>query len=233
MDRTATARPQLLRTAEPTAAVPSSRRRYGGEVPDLVVSRPTLEDTYLRWWASSERRREPRGPGLRSACAAYGSSCSQFARDREAAFFTMLLPVLLLVVFGSAFRATWRRASRSRQYFIAGMIASGIVYTSFQNLAIAIPQERDDGTLKRLQGTPMPQGRVLPGQGRPGPGRLRRAGGLDGCHRRRAVRREPARPTAADWLTFGWLSVLGLATCTLLGIAFSHCRAAVAAPPPW
>ena len=30
------------------------------------------------------------------------------------------------------------------------MIASGILYTSFQNLAIAIALERDDGTLKRL-----------------------------------------------------------------------------------
>ena len=42
------------------------------------------------------------------------------------------------------------------QYFVAGMIASGVVYTSFQNLAIAIPQERDDGTLKRLEGTRCP-----------------------------------------------------------------------------
>ena len=42
------------------------------------------------------------------------------------------------------------------QYFLAGMIASGLVYTGFQNLAIAIPQERDDGSLKRLYGTPMP-----------------------------------------------------------------------------
>ena len=37
------------------------------------------------------------------------------------------------------------------------MIASGVLYTSFQNLAIAIPMERDDGTLKRIQGTPMPK----------------------------------------------------------------------------
>src|SRR5205085_1587802 len=78
-------------------------------------------------------------------------------RDREAAFFTMILPVLLLVVFGSAFSGTVAPGIRFSQYFLAGMIASGIVYTSFQNLAIAIPQERDDGTLKRLQGTPMPK----------------------------------------------------------------------------
>ena len=50
------------------------------------------------------------------------------------------------------------------QYFLAGMIASGIVYTSFQNLAIAIPQERDDGTLKRLQGTPMPKASYFVGK---------------------------------------------------------------------
>ena len=36
------------------------------------------------------------------------------------------------------------------------MIASGVVLSSFQSLAIAIAIERDDGTLKRLRGTPMP-----------------------------------------------------------------------------
>ena len=40
------------------------------------------------------------------------------------------------------------------QYFTAGIIASGVVYTAFQNLAITIPMERDAGTLKRLRGTP-------------------------------------------------------------------------------
>ena len=80
-----------------------------------------------------------------------------FVRDREAAFFTLILPVLLLVVFGSAFTGTVAPGVKFSQYFLAGMIASGVVYTAFQNLAIAIPQERDDGTLKRLQGTPMPK----------------------------------------------------------------------------
>ena len=42
------------------------------------------------------------------------------------------------------------------QYFAAGMIAAGIMLTSFQSLAIGIAIERDDGTLKRLRGTPMP-----------------------------------------------------------------------------
>ena len=39
------------------------------------------------------------------------------------------------------------------------MIASGVLYTSFQNLAIAIPMERDDGTLKRHPGHADAEGR--------------------------------------------------------------------------
>jgi ABC-2 type transport system ATP-binding protein len=35
-------------TAEPTAEVARLAARFGGEVPELVVARPTLEDTYLR-----------------------------------------------------------------------------------------------------------------------------------------------------------------------------------------
>ena len=81
----------------------------------------------------------------------------QFVRDRESAFFTMILPVLLLVVFGSAFTGDVVEGVSFSQYFLAGMLASGIVYTTFQNLAISIPQDRDVGTLKRLQGTPMPK----------------------------------------------------------------------------
>ncbi len=35
------------RTAAPTALVGELARRYGGEVPGLVVTRPSLEDAYL------------------------------------------------------------------------------------------------------------------------------------------------------------------------------------------
>jgi ABC-2 type transport system permease protein len=143
-----------------------------------------------------------------------------FVRDREAAFFTLILPVLLLVVFGSAFSGTVAPGIKFSQYFLAGMIASGVVYTSFQNLAIAIPQERDDGTLKRLQGTPMPSASYF--LGKIGlvlviyvvqVSVLMAIGAtLFGVH----------LPTdVAAWWAFTWLSLLGLTTCTLLGIGFS------------
>jgi ABC-2 type transport system permease protein len=144
----------------------------------------------------------------------------QFARDREAAFFTMLLPVLLLIVFGSAFTGEVAPGITFSQYFLAGMLASGAVYTSFQNLAISIPQERDDGTLKRLQGTPMPKSSYFIGKVVlvliiyvVQVAALMALGvTLFDVH---------LPDEAADWWTFTWVSVLGLVCCTLLGIAFS------------
>jgi ABC-2 type transport system permease protein len=143
-----------------------------------------------------------------------------FSRDREAAFFTVVLPVLLLVVFGSAFNDDVAPGVPFSQYFLAGMIASGVVYTAFQNLAITISQERDDGTLKRLQGTPMPKAAYFVGK----IGQvlvlyvaqvaLLLAIGV-------ALFDVHLPDSAADWWTFTWVSVLGLVCCTLLGVAFT------------
>ena len=143
-----------------------------------------------------------------------------FTRDREAAFFTLVLPVLLLVVFGSAFTGNVAPGVSFSQYFLAGMIASGVVYTAFQNLAITISQERDDGTLKRLQGTPMPKAAYFVGKvGQVlvlyvGQVVLLLAIGV-------ALFDVQLPDSAADWWTFTWVSVLGLVCCTLLGVAFT------------
>ena len=80
----------------------------------------------------------------------------QFMRQRESVVFTMAFPLILLAIFGSVFSNTIAEGVTFSQYFVAGMIASGLVNTGFQQLAIMIPMERDFGTLKRLRGTPMP-----------------------------------------------------------------------------
>ena len=79
----------------------------------------------------------------------------QFTRQRESVVFTLFFPVILLFIFGTVFKDTIAPGVTFSQYFVAGMIASGLVNTGFQQLAITIPMERDDGTLKRLRGTPM------------------------------------------------------------------------------
>ena len=143
-----------------------------------------------------------------------------FLRDREAAFFTLVLPVLLLVVFGSAFNDDVAPGIPFSQYFLAGMIASGVVYTAFQNLAIVIPQERDDGTLKRLQGTPMPKAAYFVGK----------VGVVLVVYVVQVSLLMLIGVTLfdvslssdlQDWFVFAWLSILGLVCCTLLGVAFS------------
>ena len=61
-----------------------------------------------------------------------------------------------MVIFGSVFKNEIAPGVQYSQYFVAGMIASGMVNSGFQQLAIMIPMERDAGALKRLRGTPMP-----------------------------------------------------------------------------
>ena len=82
----------------------------------------------------------------------------QFGRDREAAVLHSLFPVLLLVVFGSAFTGDVAPGVSFSQYFLAGMIASGHRATRrSRTWRSRSRMERDVGTLKRLRGTPMPQ----------------------------------------------------------------------------
>jgi len=127
-----------------------------------------------------------------------------------------------LVIFGSVFGGQELGDSgiTFAQYFVAGMIASGILYTSFQNLAISIPMEREDGTLKRLQGTPMPRAAYFIGKiGMVFVAYIAQVTiliavgvifyGID----------LPTTPLAI--FTFIWVSVLGLIAWTLLGIAYS------------
>lgn len=144
----------------------------------------------------------------------------QFMRQRESVVFTLLFPVILLAIFGSVFKDTIAPGVTFSQYFVAGMIASGLVNTGFQALAIMIPVERDFGTLKRLRGTPMPASSYFIGKTilvlistviqiilLLGFGLL--FFGLE----------LPSDGT--KWFTFAWLVVLGSACSTALGIAFS------------
>ncbi|MGL5859669.1 MAG: ABC transporter permease, partial [Phycicoccus sp.] len=85
-----------------------------------------------------------------------------FSREKEAVFFSFLLPILLLALFSVIFEDTFAEADgRARgmtaaRWFLPGMVAAGVILTSFQTIALSVATERDDGTLKRLRATPMP-----------------------------------------------------------------------------
>ncbi len=149
-----------------------------------------------------------------------GLEVKQFMRQRESVVFTLAFPIMLLGIFGSVFTNELTDGVTFSQYFVAGMIASGLVNTGFQQLAIMIPVERDFGTLKRLRGTPMPASSYFLGKVIVvfvsmliQIALLLAAGVLFfGVNL-------PTDPM--KWFTFTWLIILGSAASTALGIAFS------------
>jgi ABC-2 type transport system permease protein len=131
-----------------------------------------------------------------------------------------MFPVLLLFIFGSVFKNTIAPGVTFSQYFISGMVASGLVNTGFQQLAINIPMERDFGTLKRLRGTPMSPISFFIGKAilvftaMLIQVFLLLLFGFLFFHLHM-----PHSP--ALWLRFAWLVILGSASSTVLGIAFA------------
>jgi ABC-2 type transport system permease protein len=150
-----------------------------------------------------------------------GLEVKQFFREREQLIFTFFFPIIFLGIFSAVFSGTdFSGGVNAATYFTPGMIASGIFLTSFQSLAITIAMERDEDLLKRLRGTPMsPQsyfigkiGLVLTTSIAQFALLLAIAGLVLGVH----IPTEPAK-----WLNFLWIFVLGTASGSVLGIAFS------------
>ena len=143
----------------------------------------------------------------------------EFFRQREGVTFTVLFPVLLFVGLGSVLDYALAGGVDFSQYFIAGVITAGIVGASLQNLGIYIASERSDGTLKSLRGTPMPASAYFVGKvvqvlavAAVTTVLLLLVG---------VVVYRIDLPSAAGWLTFCWVALLGIAACTMLGIAVS------------
>lgn len=149
-----------------------------------------------------------------------GFEIKQFSRQRESVVFTLLFPVILLVIFGSVFTDTIAPNVTFSQYFVAGMIASGLVNTGFQALAITIPLERDFGALKRLRGTPMPASSYFIGKAiLVSVSMVIQILMLLGFG---IIFFGVNMPTDINkWITFTWLTLMGSACSTALGIAFS------------
>ncbi len=144
----------------------------------------------------------------------------QFFRQRESLVFNFLFPVIMLAIFGSVFRGEIGPGVDFTQYFVAGIAAAGVLLTSFQTLAIEIAVERDNGTLKRLRGTPMPASAYF--LGKIGQVLLTTVLQLALLFLVAATFFGVELPTSpARWWTFTWVLILGSAAGTALGIAVS------------
>jgi ABC-2 type transport system permease protein len=160
-----------------------------------------------------------------------------FFRNRQSLMFTLLFPILMLVILGSIFHGTVEGTDVDfKQVFIAGIVAAGIMSTGFSGLAINVAMERDSGMLRRLVTSPMPKAAYFAGK-------LVRVGvtaiietvvlmiigvlafGL-------------TIPTdAARWITLLLVLVFGSIVCALMAIAYSSlipnaaAAAAIVTPP--
>ncbi|MGH8939337.1 MAG: ABC transporter permease, partial [Actinomycetes bacterium] len=176
--------------------------------------------------AIATRSTEAPPSSLRVGAARTALELKTFFREKDAVVFVLAFPVIMLGIFATVFGGDGAASFGDGpgvpfpQYFLPGMLAAGVMLSSFQSLAISIAIERDDGTLKRLRGTPMPPlsyflgkiGLVL----------------LTSMAQIALLRAMAARvfdvvlPTdPARWVTFGWIFGLGSAAGTVLGIGFS------------
>ena len=89
------------------------------------------------------------------------SQLVQFVRIPVALFFTLLLPLLMLLLFNSLFAGddayvdTPAGRLPLQQFYVGSLAAFTAVSSTFTNLANTVPIRRQEGILKRWRGTPM------------------------------------------------------------------------------
>ena len=84
-----------------------------------------------------------------------------FWRNREAAFFSFLFPILLLVLIGSVYGDESIENVSAPTYLLVGLLGYGVSATAFAGLAITLVVRREAGLLKRVRGTPLGAGTYL------------------------------------------------------------------------
>lgn len=80
-------------------------------------------------------------------------------RNRGRGVFTFVFPIMFLVIFASLDKGAHissRAGISYDDFFVPGILAYGVITTTFVNLAMSTAILRDAGVLKRMQGTPLP-----------------------------------------------------------------------------
>jgi ABC-2 type transport system permease protein len=89
-----------------------------------------------------------------------------FARNRQARFFTVALPVIFLVIFVSVFgnQKIGPEHIKASTYYVPGIAALAVLTASFSSLVISITAQRQAGVLKRRRATPVPASALVAGR---------------------------------------------------------------------
>lgn len=176
--------------------------------------------------AKSRHRADETGPSLpsplRIGLSRVGPELKMFYRRPEQLALTFSMPAVICLLLGSIFTAKLPGTDTTTGAVIAAsMLAYGILSTSFVNLGVGIAADRETGALRRLRGTPATAssyfiGKIL----------LVAIVSLAeavilllvgvfvfGLH----------LPTNTfGWFTLAWVFILGIVSCSLLGIFVSN-----------
>jgi ABC-2 type transport system permease protein len=89
-----------------------------------------------------------------------------FLRNKQARFFTLVLPLLFLVIFVSVFGNHELGPShvKASTYYVPGLSAMAVIAASFVNLVISLTVLREEGILKRRRSTPVPAWVLIAGR---------------------------------------------------------------------
>jgi ABC-2 type transport system permease protein len=88
-----------------------------------------------------------------------------YRRNTQSVVFTLLLPVLFLVLLASIFRNTTVTVPggtiKESVYYVPSLIAWGVIIAAFSNLALSVVHNRESGIYKRRRATPLPASAVI------------------------------------------------------------------------
>ena len=82
-----------------------------------------------------------------------------FRRNPRAVVFTVVMPVVLLLLFNAIFRGTTEFNGADvpvANYFTPAIVAYSIMLSGYSGLLVSVVTARERGMLKRFRGTPMP-----------------------------------------------------------------------------
>lgn len=80
-----------------------------------------------------------------------------FWRNPPAAFFTLVFPVMFLVIFNLVFSGnTVRQGLSETTFYVPALTAFAVISACYTNLSMNVSIARDQGRLKRVRGTPLP-----------------------------------------------------------------------------